>query len=124
MDLVHSHHMVAAFVVHCPTADCSRLNVFIIELLFQNEEVPGYTRSLNNQWLYSQAAIDVVDTYAEKFPRLFEMMDQQTNAQTDPIFESDLCDGQKVSSISPSLAAWLEKYHKSHLTYRKGRRVF
>lgn len=32
-----------------------------------------------------------------KFPRLFQLMNRQTNAQTDPLFESELCEGQKVS---------------------------
>lgn len=63
----------------------------------QNEEVPGYTKSMNNQWLYSQKAVNLVHEYSMKFPKLVELMNQQTNTQTDPLFESELCADQKVS---------------------------
>lgn len=52
---------------------------------------------MNNQWLYSQAAIDVVQEYALKFPKLFQLMNKQSNALNDPIFESELNNNQKVS---------------------------
>lgn len=52
---------------------------------------------MNNQWLYSQKAVNLVHEYSMKFPKLFQLMNQQTNAQTDPLFESELCADQKVS---------------------------
>lgn len=63
----------------------------------QNEEVPGYTKSVNNQWLYSQEAINVVHEYSMKFPQLFKLMNRQSNAQSDPLFESELNGEKKVS---------------------------
>lgn len=65
----------------------------------QNEEVPGYTKSVNNnQWLYSQKTVNLVHEYSMKFPKLFQLMNQQTNTQTNPLFESELCADQKVGT--------------------------
>lgn len=69
----------------------------MLHLNFQNEEVPGYTKNINNQWLYSQAAVDVVHEYTMKFPKLFQLMNKQSNAMSDPIFESELGVSQEVS---------------------------
>lgn len=63
---------------------------------FKNEELPGYTKSIRNQWLYSEEAIELVHSFASKFPRLFQLMNKQGNSQTDPLFESELNDGLKV----------------------------
>lgn len=32
-----------------------------------------------------------------KFPRLFQLMNSQSNPQNQPLFESELCEGQKVN---------------------------
>lgn len=65
--------------------------------LKQNEEIPGYTKSMSNQWFYSQNAIDLVDSYYQKFPKLFELMNKQSNGGNDFIFESELNAGRQVS---------------------------
>lgn len=65
--------------------------------LKQNEEVPGYTKSANNQWLYSQNAINLVHSYYQKFPKLFELMNSQSNGMNSFIFESELNEGREVS---------------------------
>ena len=95
-------------------------------LLFQNEEVPGYTKSVNNQWLYSQEAINLVHTYAEKFPILFQLMNKQNNAHTDPLFEEELNVGKKVKfycnfCLRPIL---IRKNHNYHLSIGGRRRCF
>lgn len=59
--------------------------------------LPGYTKSVKNNWLYSQKAAELVQSYALKFPKVFELMDRQGNGQNDFIFESELNEGRKVS---------------------------
>lgn len=68
--------------------------------MFQNEEIPGYTKSVRNQWVYSQEAINLVQSYAMKFPILFQLMNKQSNVQTDPLFESELNVGLKVGFLN------------------------
>ncbi|XP_031621171.1 5'-3' exoribonuclease 1 [Contarinia nasturtii] len=76
----------------------------------QNEEVPGYTKSFNNQWLYSQETINVVQSYAMKFPQLFQLMNKQGKAQSDPIFESDLNADKKEDeeNVLKQIQQWLK----------------
>lgn len=40
----------------------------------KNEELPGYTRKVNGQWLYSSKSVGLIRSYMEKFPVLFERL--------------------------------------------------
>ncbi|KAK0166620.1 hypothetical protein PV327_004112 [Microctonus hyperodae] len=42
----------------------------------KNEELPGYTKKVNGQWLYSSKSIGLIRNYMEKFPLLFEYLAQ------------------------------------------------
>lgn len=78
----------------------------------QNEEVPGYVKSTGNQWLYSQKTVDLIQAYAMKFPRLFELI----GSKNDFVFESELNAGRKAGgdSMLKEIQQWLrEQPHNS-----------
>ncbi|XP_071639281.1 5'-3' exoribonuclease 1 [Temnothorax longispinosus] len=54
----------------------------------RNEEVPGYTRKENSQWLYSTKAIELIRNYMTKCPILFERLAH--NVANDIFQEGDL----------------------------------
>lgn len=67
------------------------LNLFLkTYYLLQNQEVAGYTHkcTLSNSWLYSERCIELVKSYAQQFPDLFDNLSQSVGR--DVFFESDL----------------------------------
>lgn len=70
----------------------------------RNEEVPGYTRKENNQWLYSTKAIELIRNYMTKCPNLFERLAQ--NVTNDIFQEEDLFN--KESDELKDTVAWLK----------------
>lgn len=44
----------------------------------RNEEIPGYTKK-DGAWLYSQKAIDLLNSYQEKYPKLFHFLETSKN---------------------------------------------
>lgn len=76
-----------------------------------NEELVGYTRHLNynNQWSYSQDAIDLVNAYWHRFPRLFELINR--SQQNEFIFESELNEnsGETDGSVLRVISKWLKE---------------
>lgn len=60
----------------------------------QNLEVSGFTRrcTLTNAWLYSARCVDLVASYVEKFPELFDALAQSVG--NDVFFEGDLFPGE------------------------------
>lgn len=74
-----------------------------------NEQVSGYTRYKNRQWLYSTAAVNVVDRYRSRFPTLFRLI-QRNLTSNEPIFESELNVGRKPdeTSILTEIVNWLK----------------
>lgn len=80
----------------------------------RNNRACGYLRYENRHWLYSKAAIDLVDSYRNRFPGLFLMLQRNMNSQ-DPIFESDLNAGRQPEEMInlKDVAEWLnEQPHK------------
>ncbi|KAF7400707.1 hypothetical protein HZH66_005891 [Vespula vulgaris] len=73
----------------------------------KNEEIPGYTKKENGQWLYSTKAVDLIRDYMAKCPSLFERLAQ--NITNDVFNEDELFD--KSSSELSSIIAWLKEQH-------------
>lgn len=97
-----------------PISDsANKLNVGL-QLKFpkNNEEVVDYTRhvSYQNQWLYSQKAIDLVNAYWTRFPRLFELLNSRSH-QNEMIFESELNEGraEMEESLLREITKWLKE---------------
>ncbi|XP_047351100.1 5'-3' exoribonuclease 1 isoform X1 [Vespa velutina] len=73
----------------------------------KNEEIPGYTKKENGQWLYSIKAVDLIRDYMAKCPGLFERLAQ--NITNDVFNEDELFD--KSSNELNSIIAWLKEQH-------------
>ncbi|XP_044753011.1 5'-3' exoribonuclease 1 isoform X2 [Coccinella septempunctata] len=68
----------------------------------KNLETPGYTKRIDGMWYYTDAAIDVVQDYADAFPEIFEYMEKngfQKNETTsaEDIFPED--SDEKVKAV-------------------------
>ncbi|XP_032684890.1 5'-3' exoribonuclease 1 isoform X3 [Odontomachus brunneus] len=70
----------------------------------KNEEVPGYTKKENNQWLYSLKAIELIRNYMTKCPNLFERL--TINVTNDIFQEEELFD--KESNELEGIVTWLK----------------
>ncbi|XP_054016668.1 5'-3' exoribonuclease 1 [Hylaeus anthracinus] len=70
----------------------------------KNEEVLGYTRKENGQWLYSSKAVDLIHSYMAKCPDLFERLVQ--NVSNDVFLEENLF--TKGSGTLSDIVAWLK----------------
>lgn len=70
----------------------------------RNEETVGYTKKINNQYVYSRKAVDLVELYYQQWPKLFETIASHNH---DTYFESTLFPG-KVGQLQ-QVAAWLRK---------------
>ncbi|XP_012270708.1 5'-3' exoribonuclease 1 [Orussus abietinus] len=72
-----------------PSMENARHNVGLnLKFNKKNEEVPGYTRKENNQWLYSAKSIELIRNYMVQCPDLFERLGQ--NSVNDIFHESEL----------------------------------
>lgn len=98
-----------------PISDnANKLNVGL-QLKFpkNNEEVVDYTRHSSyqqNQWQYSQKAIDLVNAYWTRFPKLFELLNSRSH-QNDMLFESELNEGRAETdeSLLREIIKWLKE---------------
>ncbi|XP_070510791.1 5'-3' exoribonuclease 1 isoform X2 [Cardiocondyla obscurior] len=70
----------------------------------RNEEVSGYTKKENTQWLYSMKAIELIRNYMVKCPKLFERLAK--NVTNDIFQEEDLFD--KGSDELMDTVKWLK----------------
>ncbi|KAK2584112.1 hypothetical protein KPH14_006553 [Odynerus spinipes] len=73
----------------------------------KNEEIPGYTKKENGQWLYSIKAVDLIRAYMAKCPNLFERLAQNI---TNNVFNEDELLDKSTNELS-SLVAWLKEQH-------------
>ncbi|XP_076300031.1 5'-3' exoribonuclease pacman isoform X2 [Lasioglossum baleicum] len=70
----------------------------------KNEEIVGYTRKLNGQWLYSTKVVKLTRDYMTKYPDLFERLSQNIG---NVIPEKELFDGE--SGVLNDLMDWLKE---------------
>ncbi|KAK0177026.1 hypothetical protein PV328_001116 [Microctonus aethiopoides] len=71
----------------------------------KNEELPGYTKKVNGQWLYSSKSIGLIRNYMEKFPLLFEYLAQ--NISNDMYNEDDLFPERPQEIIN--ISKWIKE---------------
>ncbi|XP_046595171.1 5'-3' exoribonuclease 1 isoform X1 [Neodiprion lecontei] len=72
----------------------------------KNQEVPGYTKKVNGQWLYSAKAIDLIRAYMRKFPLLFEKL--ASNVTNDIYYEDELFTEPECMTVS-AVSSWLKE---------------
>lgn len=79
-----------------PDRPGNRTNIGLnLKLNKKNEEIPGYTRKTDGQWLYSPKAIQLVLDFMAAFPELFSFI--QKHLGNDVFNEEELFPGENGS---------------------------
>uniref|UniRef100_A0A3Q1GQX5 5'-3' exoribonuclease 1 n=1 Tax=Acanthochromis polyacanthus TaxID=80966 RepID=A0A3Q1GQX5_9TELE len=82
----------------------------------KNEEVPGYTKRTEKEWLYSAAVEELLAEYLDRFCEVFETVSR--NSHDDVFYEDDIWPGEdqngaeKVSEIT----SWLKSHPVSSIS--------
>lgn len=67
-----------------------------------------YVQSIGNHFLYSQLAIDLVQKYMDKFPRVFELLSVKSDFLQISDFEQNNNDSQALEYLS-EVRKWLQE---------------
>ncbi|CAH0626780.1 unnamed protein product [Chrysodeixis includens] len=92
-----------------PTENLNKINVGLnLKFNKKNQEVSGYTRrcKVSNSWLYSERCTELVQSYAENFPELFDSLASSNNK--DVYFESDLFPNEMGKGKPQEIAQWIK----------------
>lgn len=82
----------------------------------KNEEVPGYTKKVGSEWMYSFAAEQLLVEYLERFPELFSYISK--NSQEDIFYEDDIWPGENENGAEKvqEITTWLKGHPVSTLS--------
>ncbi|KAK2538315.1 Xrn1 [Columba guinea] len=82
----------------------------------KNEEVPGYTKKVGNEWMYSSAVEQLLAEYLERVPELFTYIAK--NNQEDIFYEDDIWPGEDENGAEKvqEIVAWLKAHPVSALS--------
>nr|KAF6476912.1 5'-3' exoribonuclease 1 [Rousettus aegyptiacus] len=82
----------------------------------KNEEVPGYTKKVGNEWMYSSAAEQLLAEYLERAPELFCYIAK--NSQEDVFYEDDIWPGENENGAEKvqEIVTWLRGHPVSTLS--------
>uniref|UniRef100_A0A8C6S1N2 5'-3' exoribonuclease 1 n=1 Tax=Nannospalax galili TaxID=1026970 RepID=A0A8C6S1N2_NANGA len=82
----------------------------------KNEEVPGYTKKVGNEWMYSSAAEQLLAEYLERVPELFSYVAK--NSQEDVFYEDDIWPGENENGAEKvqEIITWLKGHPVSTLS--------
>ncbi|XP_028587031.2 5'-3' exoribonuclease 1 [Podarcis muralis] len=82
----------------------------------KNEEVPGYTKKVGNEWMYSSAVEQLLAEYLERTPELFSYLAK--NGQEDIFYEDDIWPGEEENGAEKvqEIIAWLKAHPVSALS--------
>ncbi|XP_015268972.1 PREDICTED: 5'-3' exoribonuclease 1 [Gekko japonicus] len=82
----------------------------------KNEEVPGYTKKVGNEWMYSSAVEQLLAEYLERVPELFSYVAK--NSQEDIFYEDDIWPGEEENGAEKvqEIVAWLKAHPVSTLS--------
>uniref|UniRef100_A0A8C3BE66 5'-3' exoribonuclease 1 n=1 Tax=Cairina moschata TaxID=8855 RepID=A0A8C3BE66_CAIMO len=82
----------------------------------KNEEVPGYTKKVGNEWMYSSAVEQLLAEYLERVPELFNYIAK--NSQEDIFYEDDIWPGEDENGAEKvqEIVAWLKAHPVSALS--------
>ncbi|XP_062494995.1 5'-3' exoribonuclease 1 isoform X8 [Pezoporus occidentalis] len=82
----------------------------------KNEEVPGYTKKVGNEWTYSSAVEQLLAEYLERVPELFNYIAK--NSQEDIFYEDDIWPGEDENGAEKvqEIVAWLKAHPVSALS--------
>uniref|UniRef100_A0AAY5F3K8 5'-3' exoribonuclease 1 n=1 Tax=Electrophorus electricus TaxID=8005 RepID=A0AAY5F3K8_ELEEL len=76
----------------------------------KNEEVPGYTKRSEKEWLYSAAVEELLDEYLERFSEVFDFVAR--NSHDDVFYEDDIWPGDDENGAEKvqEITAWLKTH--------------
>ncbi|XP_018595311.1 5'-3' exoribonuclease 1 isoform X3 [Scleropages formosus] len=76
----------------------------------KNEEVPGYTKRTEKEWLYSAAVEELLAEYLERFPEVFEFVSR--NSHDDVFYEDDIWPGEDENGAEKvqEILSWLKTH--------------
>jgi len=82
----------------------------------KNEEVPGYTKKVGSEWMYSSAAEQLLAEYLERAPELFSYIAK--NSQDDVFYEDDIWPGENENGAEKvqEIITWLKGHPVSTLS--------
>ncbi|CAM9801963.1 unnamed protein product [Lampetra planeri] len=80
----------------CPKGD-QKCNLGLnLKFNRKNEEVSGYTKRVENEWLYSAATELLLGQYVERFPEFFKYL--ASNSQSDMFYEDEIWSSEEENS--------------------------
>ncbi|XP_066455607.1 5'-3' exoribonuclease 1 isoform X2 [Eleutherodactylus coqui] len=82
----------------------------------KNEEVPGYTKRVGTEWMYSSAVEQLLAEYIERYPELFAYISK--NSQDDVFYEDDIWPGEDENGAEKvqEVVSWLRAHPVSLLS--------
>ncbi|XP_066203445.1 5'-3' exoribonuclease 1 [Saccopteryx leptura] len=82
----------------------------------KNEEVPGYTKKVGSEWMYSSAAEQLLAEYIERAPELFSYIAK--NSQEDVFYEDDIWPEENENGAEKvqEIMTWLKGHPVSTLS--------
>ncbi|KAM3932202.1 5'-3' exoribonuclease 1 isoform 1-T1 [Leptodactylus fuscus] len=82
----------------------------------KNEEVPGYTKRVGTEWMYSSAVEQLLAEYIERYPELFTYISK--NSQDDVFYEDDIWPGEDENGAEKvqEIVSWLKAHPVSLLS--------
>ncbi|XP_070609455.1 5'-3' exoribonuclease 1 isoform X3 [Erythrolamprus reginae] len=82
----------------------------------RNEEVPGYTKKVGNEWMYSSAVEQLLAEYLERVPEFFTYLAK--NNPEDIFYEDDIWPGEEENGAEKvqEIMSWLKAHPVSALS--------
>ncbi|XP_063162715.1 5'-3' exoribonuclease 1 isoform X1 [Candoia aspera] len=82
----------------------------------RNEEVPGYTKKVGNEWMYSSAVEQLLAEYLERVPELFTYLAK--NSPEDIFYEDDIWPGEEENGAEKvqEITSWVKAHPVSTLS--------
>ncbi|XP_012994610.1 5'-3' exoribonuclease 1 isoform X2 [Esox lucius] len=76
----------------------------------KNEEVPGYTKRTEKEWLYSVAVEELLAEYLERFSEVFDLVSR--NSHDDVFYEDDIWPGEDDNGADKvkEITSWLKTH--------------
>ncbi|KAM9718686.1 5'-3' exoribonuclease 1 [Menidia menidia] len=82
----------------------------------KNEEVPGYTKRTEKEWLYSAAVEELLAEYLDRFAEVFDLVSR--NSHDDVFYEDDIWPGQDQNGAEKvaEITSWLKGHPVSSIS--------
>ncbi|XP_037315324.2 5'-3' exoribonuclease 1 [Pungitius pungitius] len=81
----------------------------------KNEEVPGYTKRTEKEWLYSSAVEELLAEYLDRFSEVFDLVSR--NSHDDVFYEDDIWSAEDQNSAEKvaEITSWLKSHPVSSI---------